>query len=190
MHEIEVKIIKQPEALQHLVGRDATLLRATANGSGQVQFVVSHPDHDESTLTLCSDEVDAETVTLPFVISRELMNDVIQTAAEGDIDHWAGIREYKWEDREVVSLRVVELDDNEMVPSPEKAKKLELFDGEITHAMIAKSIRQILHGAVQISVEALDSIRLAIVHDDASYIDAGVADSIVQIAALGEIVYG
>ena len=190
MTETKVKIIKQPEALQHLVGRDATLLRTLADGSGQVQFVVGHPDRAESTLTLRSDEVDAETVGLPFVISRELMNDFIQTAAEGGINHWAGVREYRWVDREVVSLRIVELDDNEMVPSPENAKKLELFDGEITHAMIAKSIRQILHGATKISAESLESIRLAVVEDDASYIDAGIADSVVQIAALGGIVYG
>lgn len=168
--------------IQHTVKLEVTLLRTATDASGRVQFVVADPDNAESGLTMFSNEVDAVTVEVPFAVTRTLTNAILQST------NWGSKQEYNWDilDSSLV-LRVTEGDHTGMFPSPANVKDPDLFEGQITHVMVVSAIKRLLHGIVPIDEKELVSIRKAVLRNDSAFIDAHAINSIVQIAALGDL---
>ena len=155
----------------------------------QVGGAQPNRDDEHRELTVSQEDVDCRVIMAPVILSRELMNDVMCIAAEGGIGYWSSCRRYDWTS-DVVLLHIVELDENERVPSKEKAIKDGLWDGKVTHTHIALGIQRILSGAVSVNGETKQSVFLAATSDDACYIDASDADAIIQAGILGELRYG
>lgn len=132
---------------------------------------------------------------IPDAALDGIATDLLTTAAEGGIQYWAHVTDYKW-DTEVVADRHVTV--------------LEGDDGAteitVTVAMIREAITKVVTGAVKpfynqgytdtyakrvtdlFTEITRDKIKVS---DSQGYdYDADDADNVLQIAAFGEIVYG
>ena len=116
-------------------------------------------------------------------LSKEFLQDVMTTAVEGGIDYWAVIRNLKRDGE----LNVLSFDVRD---SEDRTANWEQVDADRVQA----AIDHIVAGSVKNGVgdHIVDPIKGAIADPEnmGVYIDADVADCIVQVAAYGEIVFG
>jgi hypothetical protein len=111
-------------------------------------------------------------VTIQMDISDEFIGDVIDTAGYG-IGYW--VETAVWdEDGKTYTITEQETAD-EFV---------------ITYRRIAKSIEELIAGKSNVRDSIIDNLRKAVTEDDGSYVDADVADVVIQYAIFGEMVYG
>ena len=113
-------------------------------------------------------------VNIQLVPSHEFLADIVCTALCGGIGHWACCNsEIDWQGETACTL----------IPSEDP----EDFEQKtLTHESIIKGMQTLIdsehHDAATI-IQALSD-------DDAGYIDAGIADNIVQAGLLGELTFG
>lgn len=112
----------------------------------------------------------------------EFLNDVITTAVEGGINCWAAVSDYKWSGVPETTVTVHELDydTSDFMES----------GVPVTVETIASAIGKIVRGESQISEDRVKMIKDASAENDAGDIDSDLADCIVQVAVLGDVVYG
>jgi hypothetical protein len=115
---------------------------------------------------------------------EEFLSDVLITAVEGGINYWASVSEYKPQNNPS-SVRVHEFDED----TGEYIEPGVL----ITTKEIGAVVKRIMDP--DDDIKYVDNHTRSIVfqgamEDDAGEIDADIADAIMQIAVLGEIVYG
>ena len=113
-------------------------------------------------------------------LPKEFLQDIMTTAVEGGIDYWAALRTLAFDmDGGIVRFDVRDCED--------MTANWELIDCD----RVNNAVNRILGGDVKIADAARTSVREAV--DDPEnagcYIDADIADSIIQIAAYGEIVF-
>lgn len=115
-------------------------------------------------------------------VRDEFYDDVLITAVEGGIGYWSLGKDYRWSDDGPTSVDVRE--DNGEVDEP----------GPWVHVDRASMVRafSVLRSDADLSLA--DSIRKRLVaawrEADAGGLDASDADIVVQVAVLGDVVYG
>jgi predicted mannosyl-3-phosphoglycerate phosphatase (HAD superfamily) len=133
-------------------------------------------------------------ITIKRRLSDEFLSNVLHTAAEGGIGYLARARKAQvekaasgdWIDDILLAYEV----------KPRTDEGQAFADGDsrndwqhIDHAKIAQAIERIL--TEQLTNDTIrEYISTAVLEDDSGNIDGEAADCIVQIAALGEIVFG
>ena len=130
----------------------------------------------------------------------EFLADVIITAAEGGIGYWSQVSVYKWWDPDLEggTAEHTEGQQNAYMVVHEQADgdQDDDLDPELKVAFIgvddiARALGILRKGPVEgISDEARRLISGADRENDAGSLDAGDADSIVQVAMFGKVVYG
>ena len=108
----------------------------------------------------------------------QFLSCITTTAVEGGIDYWAEVHKYRWKDREDDVFALIFTDEGETY----------LID----NAAIATGIRHILSdndGPCKVNSRILQTLKEANRLNDASNIDAEIADCIVQAGAMQEIIY-
>jgi hypothetical protein len=110
-------------------------------------------------------------VTIQVDISNQFIDDLIDTAGMS-IGYWAS--------------EATQDDEQETYTVTEQESGDEFV---ITYRRIAKSLEDLIAGKGKIAKEILSNLRTAVMEDDASYVDSEVADSVIQYAIFGEIVY-
>jgi hypothetical protein len=113
-------------------------------------------------------------------VAPEFLSDVLETALYGAIDYWCA--------KAKVHQEVVQ--GTKLIMSIDVREEGETEFHEITHASMVEAIQKICENEVTVTEEIRSSIYAAVTENDAGQIDATAADVIVQVAALGEIVYG
>lgn len=109
------------------------------------------------------------------------LNDVIVAAVEHGIGYWADVTDYRWAEDEF----------NNITYASAQVKPEEKEDWcELTLDVVERGIETILSGTVKTNPQLFKDIALGSVQNDAGKIDAEGADCIVQVALLGQIVYG
>jgi hypothetical protein len=137
---------------------------------------------------------DPNAITVTFLVSDTLCADTLSCALEGGIGYWAVASEIRREpaphaayEGEKHYVRVT-LEDAEYDPEDEDSEPG--FEPVVVdYTTIRRGIQLALAGG-KARKDIVDGIRQAVANDDASTIDADAADVIVQLGALGEIVYG
>lgn len=121
---------------------------------------------------------------------QELLRDVAVCAVEGGINYWARVRRYKWSSVSPASL-------DHMLPFPvieiSPAEDPDDFEPcKIGEQIIVKGLRMICsaEGKELINAENRKMILEANIDNDASNIDADLADAIVQVGLFGKLVFG
>lgn len=124
-----------------------------------------------------------ETATATKTDRDQYLDDLITTAVEGGINYWAAVSDYEWSDDGPTSVVVYDLEAGDL-------------DGPgvpIGRAEIRKALALIMDATHEIKYlhsGARGRIFAATMENDAAEIDADDADTIMQVAVLGEIVYG
>jgi hypothetical protein len=115
---------------------------------------------------------------------QQFLNDVLITAVEGGINYWAAVSEYRWDGVEVASVRVHEFD--------EETGDYDKEGVMVMAGQLAGPIGQIIADGSEINLADDSVARIFIANrlNDAGEIDAGDADAIMQVAVLGDVVYG
>lgn len=113
----------------------------------------------------------------------QFLTDVLTTAAEGGIRYWAAVTSYRWDcppDERHVSFLELEADDDlvHTVRLDDIARALGKFARQEVGCRFVESA-----GAGQV-------MRADRTNGDEGDVDAADADCLVQIAALGQVVYG
>lgn len=129
------------------------------------------------------------TVQIPVELTDQFLSDVLVTAFDGAYGgcwYWAepdGEGAYQIDPRRDVwcRVRIVERGDPTEI-SPASRRHF-----EVTHELLAAGMEKILRSEV---LPARGDLRAAILEQDGGNIDAGDADTIVQIACFGDLVYG
>jgi hypothetical protein len=136
---------------------------------------------------------------------QQFLADVITTGVEGGIGYWARVIDRKRSlDLDWLEITVVEWESaiDELGLSPYSYDQLDdvtegstLADAWIHHVdrdKVASAIRRIIKPGSDISLaeDYVERIALANRLNDAGEIDALDADAIIQVAALGDVVYG
>lgn len=116
----------------------------------------------------------AYVINVQQVLSASFIEDVVITAIEGGINYWAtSIHD------EFGALHF------ELQDTPEKGRLT------VTYEMVAEAIQRLVNYEQTLAGSYIfDQIFGAVMRHDAGGIDASGADVIVQVAALGEVVYG
>ena len=115
----------------------------------------------------------------------DFLANVLITAVEGGIGYWAHTEKYHWkQDKE-----------GNMIEASVRIRDSEEHTGrwyEVTLETIATGIARLKDKEKKIAFnpQLKEAMLLADNEDDASYIDAAIADCIVQAALFGDIVYG
>ena len=116
----------------------------------------------------------------------QFLTDVLTTAVEGGIGYWAQVTSYTW-DTEVVADRGVTITDVEDSGAIVR----------VTVANIATALGKFTKGTaveaaavVKVHPSYVRQIRTANRENDGGEIDADLADMVLQVAALGEVIYG
>lgn len=119
----------------------------------------------------------------------EFLNDVLITAVEGGIGYWSQVSAYRWSDGEgepleVASVIVHEMNDDDDGYKPEGVT--------VTSADIGRAIGKLMDKNVELSVHRDYRARIfsASMANEAGDLDAGDCDIIMQVAVLGNVVYG
>jgi hypothetical protein len=108
---------------------------------------------------------------------REFLQDVMTGAIEGGIGYWAAVdRLQRDADRNVVTFRCRDNEDPDADWCEIDAEKIEA------------AINQILSTPVAIALEYRQQIARAYQDLDAGNIDAGLSDSIIQVAVYGDVI--
>jgi hypothetical protein len=119
----------------------------------------------------------------------QFLNDVITTAVEGGIGHWASPSAYNWgTDKGKFSLDGTPYPTTVTIYEEEDEGNFRFFP--LTIDAVASAIRKISRGESQISEDRVKTIVDASRENDGGDIDADLADCIVQVAVLGDVVYG
>lgn len=115
----------------------------------------------------------------------QFLADIITTAVEGGISYWAEVSHYTWDFNNpgVAFVRVYCTEDDELTPPEGVPVDIE---------KIAKAISRILDPEIPTDLSATNvkMIRDASVENDAGDIDADLADCIMQVAVLGDVIFG
>ena len=120
--------------------------------------------------------------------SRErtgFLADIVVTAAEGGVNNWALMRNYKWEQDADGNLTMASV---EILTRP-KNPGLSVWQ-KVSEETIEFGIERIKQPGFQVNRDILANILVADRENDASEIDAEAADCIIQAALFGELVYG
>lgn len=118
----------------------------------------------------------------------EFLSDIITTAVEGGVNGWARVEQYQYVIDGEVSVFC-----GERVGDGARATIVDVDGGargELTVDTIAAAIAKITSGTVSVGGYVANAIMEASRENDAGEIDAGLADTIAQVAVLGEEVYG
>jgi transcriptional antiterminator Rof (Rho-off) len=112
--------------------------------------------------------------------------EILVSGIEGGINYWAEIRHYRWnyETNEEYVLKNVSADIIEY--ETDKVYK-------ITHKDIIKTVKLIAHDKERLlscSEDTIIQCCMAIYHPDMTDIDSIIADEIIQVALLGQVIYG
>lgn len=116
-------------------------------------------------------------------IREQYLADIITAAVEGGTNYWASCLRYKWVDLPPAEVHAVLMD----------IDAAEARDEDKIHVnvdSIAKGIGLILKPEFSVRADVKQTLAEANRENDASDIDAEIADIIVQAAAFGRIVYG
>lgn len=113
--------------------------------------------------------------------------DIITTAVEGGINYWAEVTGYQWG----TEFGPGKLDGNRKFAKA-TVRDAEADDAakELTTDKIATAVGKVCRGEVKLRGDIVAAIAQGNAENDAGYIDADAADCLVQIALLGELVYG
>jgi hypothetical protein len=126
---------------------------------------------------------------------EEFLADVITAAVEGGTGYWAQVSQYQY----VMDGDIKVYCGEKVEGGGTRATLHEMNDDEtgyksdelvVTTDTIAAGIAKLADRQVQLNVRILDHILEANRENDATNIDADDADIIVQVALLGEIIYG
>ena len=112
----------------------------------------------------------------------EFLGDIIITAVEGGIGHWAVCRGYDYEDP-YVEIGEVDFDDPYAEYPEDEWRGIDINT-------IAKGIGRVKDPEFRVNDVIRKNVIAANTKNDAGMIDAESADVIVQAALFGEIVYG
>jgi hypothetical protein len=123
-------------------------------------------------------------------LDPQFAHDVFVTAVEGGINYWAAVLRYRWMasdgacDLEGFHALVVDAESDES-DEPQR----------IDRDVIVRGLQRIVDGTATCCGRPLDAlftdrIASAVAEIDAGDIDAGDADTIVQVGLFGEVVYG
>ena len=120
--------------------------------------------------------------------SRErtgFLADILVTAAEGGINYWALMRNYRWEQDADGNLTMasVEIETRPKNPGPSVWQT-------VSEETIELGIARVKQPGFQVNRDNLANILVADRENDASEIDSEAADCIIQAALFGEVVYG
>lgn len=118
-------------------------------------------------------------VTLP--VEEQFLKDVLSTAVEGGIGHWAhatGIVRSQI-DNTVIHVEL------EPADNPEEFNKT-----AVNLDTVLLGMQRVLANGFQIDPDIRESIARGVTTNDASDIDAEAADCVIQTGVLGDIVYG
>lgn len=134
-------------------------------------------------------------MTIRSAEREEFLSAIITGAVEGGTGYWAKVSQYQYVmDGEIKVYCGEKVEDggtratlHEMGEDDDGYKLEGLV---LTTDVIAAGLRKIERNEVQINVRLLEHILEAARENDACNIDADDADVIVQVALLGEIVYG
>jgi hypothetical protein len=126
-------------------------------------------------------------VFTPLSEREQFFSDVLTTAVEGGINYWAAVSNYCFED-----------EDGNDVPASVTVHEMDDETGDykepgvpITTKEIGAAITKILGEEMKyIPSRTRADIFAASIENDAGDIDADIADTIMQIAVLGEVTYG
>ena len=120
---------------------------------------------------------------------EQFLSDVLTTAVEGGINYWSAVSNYRWQDANgnavPASVTVHEMDD-ELGGYKEPGVP-------ITTKEIGAAIRRIMDINDEIKYlgnHVRKEVFAASMDNDAGDIDADIADTIMQVAVLGEVRYG
>ena len=109
---------------------------------------------------------------------NDLLFNIVITACEGGVNHWAAVKNYKWNDADLTASAT-------LLDTEDAFKKYDL-----TYKTIRSGIKTICKPGFQLREDILKNILIANRNNDAGDIDAEAADCIVQAGIFGEIVYG
>lgn len=114
----------------------------------------------------------------------DFLEGIIVTAVEGGINYWSQVSGYRWSEGPV-RVTVHEIEDERTGESKEEGVK-------ITADSIDKAITAILEpgSTIRLRKDIVEAIATENREMDGSYIDAEIADCIVQVAMFGEVKYG
>jgi hypothetical protein len=118
---------------------------------------------------------------------KEFLWNVFVTAMEGGVNYWAEVGDYHWstgdgdtEDHEKFGALLTEWDDDGQL----------IDEHKVSLPTIQRGIARIVHGDELVSEDRRETIITASFLNDATDIDADLADCIVQAGLFGELVYG
>lgn len=126
---------------------------------------------------------------------EQFLSDIITGAVEGGTGYWAQVSQYQY----VMDGELHVYTGHEIDGGATRATLHEINDDEtgykpdglaVTTDTIEAGIAKLAERQVQVNARMLDHILEANKENDATNIDADDADIIVQVALLGEIVYG
>jgi hypothetical protein len=120
------------------------------------------------------------TFAIPVNVQRQFLSDVLTTAVEGGITYWLLMVHSIERTAELDVLRVV---------GPLFVGEDKPLQKDITLMTVRDGLLNILTGKAKVSEDILRDVMLGVINNDASYIDAGDADVIVQAGLFGEVVY-
>jgi hypothetical protein len=113
----------------------------------------------------------------------EFYDDILTTAVEGGINYWATVRNYKWSDDAETTVEVRE--------DPDAAEGRAQWV-KVDRASIRRAVGIIIDRSNDLDLREDYRVRIgqAYRENDAGDLDAFDADIIVQVAVLGNVVYG
>jgi len=120
------------------------------------------------------------TLTTKIEISEEALQDVLTTACEGGIDYWADGKVQRNDER-IVSALLWEREDPQVRFTVDTGS---VFIG------IQRLHDEITAGTIPAGCEIATQLRDMLFGEGIEYADATLADTIIQMATLGEVRYG
>jgi len=119
-------------------------------------------------------------ITTKKKVEDQFLHDIGCIALEGGIGYWSQIEGLKWEGKKFGTLHIL-TDWGEIDPDEDTH--------ELTLELIGKGLKAILESDEIVHPDYQKDILKAVHEGNAGYIDAGLADVIVQAGCFGEIVY-
>jgi len=125
-------------------------------------------------------------VNISVDITEKLASDILMTAFDshyGSSNYWASLVSI---DNNGASDILDEIWYSVKFTEPDEPDTNYVVDGN----KIVSAISKILNNEVEAAPYIVEYLQQAVANDDAGYADGDVADVIVQVASMGEIVYG
>jgi len=117
------------------------------------------------------------TVTTMHTLTQQFLWYVAVAAVEGGSNYWANFSDWNPQSEPEIEVNVS--------CSEQAVKKT-----PVTEELLLKGIQALLDGKCRCSRQLVSTLRCACATGDAGDVDAELADVILQVALLGEIVYG